>query len=211
MGTRRDPRVDSEDQVEDHSVERVVVPTHIQPPPSSRRIELPPDASEDETPEAPPSAPPARVAIDSSKALPAKGPLVDAIRFERVGQRLDQNDWGALAEELGPLEDEKKLPRTFALLAAIAHNERTLEGHPGAIDVASRAVSDLLGTPLDSPVTRIVARRLLRKNRIRLRDRQAPRASLTAIIIVSTALVGAGIGLLFSGGWSLIRPYILGH
>ena len=90
-------------------------------------------------------------------------PPKDASREEALASHVNRNDWQTVARQLGPLNETKTLSPTLQLLAAIAHNEAMKDGTPEAVAVAIRATSRLLGVPEESPLARVLARRLLRK------------------------------------------------
>jgi len=126
-------------------------------------------------------------------------------RYEALEKLLDRNDWQGIKTELGPLEDLGKLPPNLGLVAALAHNETAKDANPEAIAVAIRCMAGLLGVAEDSPLARVLARRMLRKNPVRFVDRQAPPARVSLLIVVLTLVVGGGVGwLLSSGSWNAI-------
>ena len=110
------------------------------------------------------------------------------------------NDWKAIAEKLGPVEEAGKLPPNLGLLAALAHNEATADGDPAARELSFRCVAALVGMSEDSEIVRVLARRLLRKNPVRFRERKAPPARTSALIVFIVLAVGAGVGWFLSSG-----------
>jgi hypothetical protein len=121
-------------------------------------------------------------------------------RIEPLEKLLDGNDWHGIGRELGGLTDAGKLPPNLGLIAALAHSESLEEGHAEAAQVAIRCMAALLGVSEDSSVARVLARRILRKNPVRLRDRKAPPARVSILIMVLTLLVGGGVGWIVSAG-----------
>ena len=123
-------------------------------------------------------------------------------RYEPIEKLLDANDWKKLAEELGPLGELGKLPPNLGLVAALAHNEKGSGGDPEAAAMAIRCMAGLLGVADDSPIARVLARRMLRKNPVKLRERQAPPAKTSLLIVLVTLVLGGGVGWLASlGSW----------
>jgi hypothetical protein len=57
----------------------------------------------------------------------------------------------------------------------------------------------LLGVADTSPLARVLARRLLRKNPARITERAAPPARTSALIVVIALLIGGGVGLVVAG------------
>lgn len=124
-------------------------------------------------------------------------------RYEPLEKLLDVNDWKTIAAELGPLDEAGRLPPNLGLVAALAHNESAKEGDPEAAAVAIRCMAGVLGVADDSPIARVLARRMLRKNPVKLRDRQAPAAKTSLLIVLVTLVLGGGVGWLASiGSWS---------
>jgi hypothetical protein len=141
-------------------------------------------------------APPPRAASTVTSSDP---------RFEPLEKLLDANDWRGVGVELGPMDQAGKLPPNLGLVASIAHNELAREGDPEAVATAIRCMAAVLGVAETSPLARVLARRLLRKNPTRLRDRPAPPARISLLIVIATLVVGGGIGWLASmGGWQVL-------
>lgn len=130
-------------------------------------------------------------------------------RHEPIEKLLDANDWRGVADNLGPIEQAGNLPANLGLVAAIAYNELAHEGSPEAVAIAIRCTAAILGTAETSPLARVLARRMLRKNPVRLRDRPAPPARVSLLIVVATLAIGGGIGWLASmGGWDAIARWL---
>jgi len=121
-------------------------------------------------------------------------------RIEALEKLLDGNDWQGIGKELGSLDDVGKLPPNLGLIAALAHNEAQEAGHSEASEIAIRCMAALLGVSESSSVARVLARRVLRKNPVRLMDRKAPPARVSILIVVLTLLAGGGVGWLASSG-----------
>ncbi len=169
---RRDPRVDPESLVPPARPDPRVDPASLAPPPEPE-----PEQVQEQVGSATIADP--RVA--------AVEPLVDA------------NDWRAVAAKLGPLADAGDLPPNLGLIAAMAHNEMAREGSDEARDLATRCTGAVLGVAPESVIARVVARRLLRKNPVRFRERPAPPPRTSAIIIVIGLVVSILVGLIASG------------
>lgn len=177
---RPDPRVEPESESESStpqvSVERVVV----------SKIEVPKIDTEDEGP-----APSSRrsVTVESEDR-----------RVAEVEPFVERNDWKAVVEKLGALDDAGKLPPNLGLLAAIAHNEMAKDGSVEARNVAVRSMAALLGLPAESELARVLARRILRKNPTGMRHRPAPPAKTSLVIVAVVLVLGGALG------WFLSSP-----
>jgi hypothetical protein len=126
-------------------------------------------------------------------------------RYEPIEKLLDANDWKKIGAELGSMEEIGKLPPNLGLVAALAHNENAKDGDPEAVLTAIRCMAGLLGLPETSPIARVLARRLLRKNPVGIRDRPAPPARTSLLIVLATLVIGGGVGWLASvGSWPAI-------
>lgn len=205
-----DPRAeaDSFPPTDDFSVDRVAVPKTAKR--SSIREE---SASEKEEAVAVESS---VVAVaDAEKAADSSAkPKVDVAhgkvtsqdpRYEPIEKLLDRNDWKKITDELGPMSDVGKLPPNLGLLAALAHNETKKDGDPDAVATAIRCMAGLLGVADDSPIARVLARRMLRKNPVKLSERKAPPARTSMLIVLATLVGGGGIGWLASeGSWHAV-------
>jgi hypothetical protein len=63
-------------------------------------------------------------------------------------------------------------------------------------------MAGLLGVAENSPMARVLARRMLRKNPVRFSERKAPAARTSLLIVLATLVVGGGVGWLASiGSW----------
>lgn len=205
-----DPRAeaDSFPPTDDFSVDRVAVPKTAKR--SSIREE---SASEKEQAVAAESS---VVAVaDAEKVADSSAkPKVDVAhgkvtsqdpRYEPIEKLLDRNDWKKITDELGPMSDVGKLPPNLGLLAALAHNETKKDGDPDAVATAIRCMAGLLGVADDSPIARVLARRMLRKNPVKLSERKAPPARTSMLIVLATLVGGGGIGWLASeGSWHAV-------
>lgn len=191
---RPDPRAEpstdpppSTDIVEDSSVQRVAPKENESVQEAVARAT---DMSVDEV----------RRLLAGEKAAPTKVTNVDP-RCEPLEKLLDANDWKGIAKSLGGIEEIGKLPPNLGLVAALANVEGSKEASPEAITTAIRCMAGLLGVREDSPLARVLARRMLRKNPTALfSDRQAPPARTSFLIVVLTLVVGGGVGFLLSGG-----------
>lgn len=227
--SRRDPRAEEEESADDGlPVDRVGdVPTPRRPaseppPPATKTATLPPPAQESPAGQArfdaradPLSLPPAagspgpEAEPPSARSSGPPPPRVSAAprvepRLIPLDRMINDNDWRAVAKELGP-PSAGALPPTLALLAAIAHRETSEAGGQDSISVGVDAVAALLGLPPDGAIAGVVARRLLRTNPVRFRDRKAPPARISILIVLLTLVVGGTVGWLLSGGWIAVR------
>jgi hypothetical protein len=120
-------------------------------------------------------------------------------RYEPLEKLLDKNDWKQICTDFGPMDDVGKLPPNLGLVAALASHEMSKDGDPEAVVTAIRCMAGLLGVAEDSPIARVLARRLLRKNPVRFSERKAPPARLSFLIVLVALVLGGGIGILASG------------
>jgi hypothetical protein len=126
-------------------------------------------------------------------------------RYEPLEKLLDLNDWKKIRDELGPMDDVGKLPPNLGLLAALAHNESSKDGDHEAATTAIRCMAGLLGVDDDSPIARVLARRILRKNPVKLTERKAPPARTSFLIVLITLVLGGGVGwVASSGSWTAV-------
>lgn len=191
---RADPLSEPPQSKDDFSVDRVeVAKPRTKALAREEESEPPPPAEEDAetTPFVPASS-----SATAKSSDPRHGPL------EKL---LDANDWKTIGTELGPMAELGKLPPNLGLVAAVAHNENAKDGDPEAVLAAVRCMAAVLGVPEESPIARVLARRMLRKNPVRIRDRQAPPARTSLLIVVATLVLGGGVGWLASmGSWSAV-------
>jgi hypothetical protein len=150
-----------------------------------------------------------RVAVSTitAKEDPKKDEEKPAVRVTSVDPRVaaleplvEKNDWKGVATELGSLDDAGKLPPNLGIIAAIAHNELAKDASPEARTIATRCMAGILGLPVESELVRVLSRRLLRKNPVRLRERPAPPARVSAFIILATIVIGGGLGWFLATG-----------
>jgi hypothetical protein len=122
-------------------------------------------------------------------------------RLERIERTIDEGDWQGVRGMLGSIEDAGRLPPTLGLIAAVAHSETAgEEGAPGASELAIRCMASLFAVGNDSPIGRVLAKRLLRKNPRGTAPSSAPRAgSYATIVFVVLAAVAIFGWLLFTG------------
>jgi hypothetical protein len=172
--------------------------------PRADPVSSPPSAKDDFSVDrvaVPLSAPVLESSVVHVEKAPVKVTSQDP-RYEPVEKLLDVNDWKQIAAELGPLEEVGKLPPNLGLVAALAHNENAKGGDHEAAGIAIRCMAGLLGVAEDSPIARVLARRMLRKNPVKLRERQAPPARTSLLIVLLTLVIGGGVGWLVSlGSW----------
>jgi hypothetical protein len=167
---------------DDFSVDRVAVPKSAEAAPLTESSVVPVGEIE----------------LEPKSDKPAKQVTSQDPRYEPLEKLLDLNDWKKISDELGPLDAIGKLPPNLGLLAALAHNESAKDGDPEAAATAIRCMAGLLGVSDDSPIARVLARRMLRKNPVKLRERQAPPARTSLLIVLVTLVVGGGVGWLAS-------------
>lgn len=120
-------------------------------------------------------------------------------RYEPLEKLLDKNDWKQICDDLGPMESVGKLPPNLGLVAALASHEMSKDGDQAAVAIAIRCMAGVLGVAEDSPIARVLARRLLRKNPVRFSERKAPPARTSFLIVLLALIVGGGVGLLAAG------------
>lgn len=170
---------------------------------------------------APPGAPPApRVPPAGAGNAPSPVPGASAPngfgtaandpRLGAIEKQLDANDWRGIAAEYGTLEAIAALPPNLALIAALARHEAMPEGDHNSVLLAVRCLASLLGVPEESPLARVIARRMMRKNPVRFRDRKAPKTRTSIGIMVATLVYGLIIGWLLSGGTAELRSTLSG-
>ncbi|HEV3189029.1 MAG TPA: hypothetical protein VGY54_00960 [Polyangiaceae bacterium] len=194
MPIRPDPRAEPEDEpvsdkrdVESQVQQPIVAPDvrkSAAPSPKNK-------ASEDATPRT------------SFRPLQSKRPLPDRTsvtsvdpRLERIEPTIDEGNWQGVRTMLGSIEDAGSLPPTLGLIAAIAHSETAgEEGSPGANELAIRCMASLFAVGNDSPIGRVLAKRLLRKNPRTSPQQSAPQTRVP-VAIFFVVLVAIGIA-----GW----------
>jgi hypothetical protein len=198
-----DPRADvlSTPPSQDFSVDRVAVPKSKRSAEKTAADEPPAEAAAESS--VVPIGEAAQPKPDEAVAKAATKITSQDPRYEPLEKLLDLNDWKKIGAELGSLDDVGKLPPNLGLVAALAHNENAKEGDPAAAAIAIRCMAGLLGVSDDSPIARVLARRMLRKNPVKLRDRRAPPAKTSLLIVLLTLVLGGGVGWLASiGSWS---------
>jgi hypothetical protein len=183
---RPDPRAEVSSlppstSTQDHSVDRVVVTGRAAPSSDTTDVE-------------------AESGVVAVSAEPTKSVTAAAPRVDELEPLIALNDWKALAAKLGPVSDAGNLPPNLGLLAALAHNEATKDGDAAARELSFRCVAAVLGMPEQSEIVRVVARRLLRKNPVSFRERPAPPARTSALIVVVALAVSAALGWFLSSG-----------
>jgi hypothetical protein len=194
---RADPVSNPPTAKDDFSVDRVAVPKEAGTGDDAKTTEV---AKTDE-----PALEPKTDELElESKVVPVEKPAKKITsqdpRYEPLEKLLDLNDWKKISDELGPMSDVGKLPPNLGLLAALAHNERSKDGDPDAGAAAIRCMAGLLGVDEDSPIARVLARRMLRKNPVKLTEREAPPARTSFLIVVITLVLGGGVGFIASAG-----------
>jgi hypothetical protein len=132
-------------------------------------------------------------------------------RLDALERRMGDNDWGGIASELGSLEDAGRLPPNLGLAVALAHHELQTEGNQEAVAIGVRCMAALLGVPETSRTASLLGRRLFRKNPVRFRERQAPPARISLLIVAVTLVLGGSVGWLMSGGMGVVRRLLLPH
>jgi hypothetical protein len=200
---RADPVSSPPSAKDDFSVDRVAVPKDAKTGEDAKTadaLEPKTDALELESKVVP---------VESSAEKPAEKPAKKITsqdpRYEPLEKLLDLNDWKKIGDELGPMSDVGKLPPNLGLLAALAHNESAKDGDPDAGAAAIRCMAGLLGVSEDSPIARVLARRMLRKNPVKLTERQAPPARTSFFIVLITLVLGGGVGFIASAGsWKAV-------
>jgi hypothetical protein len=122
-------------------------------------------------------------------------------RLERIEPTIDEGNWQGVRTMLGSIEDAGRLPPTLGLIAAIAHSETAGEhGSPGASELAIRCMASMFAVGNDSPIGRVLAKRLLRKNPRTSPQQSAPHTrGSVAIVFIVLAAVGF-VGWLIATG-----------
>lgn len=179
----------------------------ISEPPQAPRASQPPSAKDDFSVDR--VAVPKALELESTVVPVADKPVRKITsrdpRYEPLEKLLDANDWKKIGAELGPMDEIGKLPPNLGLLAALAHNEVAKDGDPDAAAAAIRCMAGLLGVEEESPIARVLARRMLRKNPLKLTERQAPPARTSLLIVLVTLVVGGGVGFVASAGsWNAV-------
>lgn len=161
----------------------------------------------------PDSDPPEREAADSERGAsraersapdPERGgrsvTSVDP-RLEAVEPLVARGDWGTVTRQLGPIDKAGFLPPNLGLLFALAHHESAPEDDAGAgNEIAIRCMAGLLGVGPESPIALVLAKRLLRKNPQTWREKPAPPARVSFLIVLAVLVVGAAVGWFGSSG-----------
>lgn len=148
--------------------------------------------------DAKPLVPPPRVErpLATSRANPRPGPNGpwDARTIEHL---VDGGQWPELFEMLVEGEKAKALPPLYALIFALAYSETRADDAGAAIDVAIRATAKMHELPDTSPIARVIAKRLLRRNSPNWRKRSAPK-SISLFLVVLAVVLGGGGGFWLS-------------
>ena len=157
---------------------------------------------------APPAqvAPPVQLAPpvqEEPRSKPARSQVTNVDpRIVELEPLVRAGDWAAVARTLGPDDAAGKLPPNLGLVYALARKEKegALDKGTASTELAMRCTAGLLGVAPDSEIALVIAKRLIRKNPVAFRERAAPPASITAIILVVALVVGSAIGWLFATG-----------
>ncbi len=139
----------------------------------------------------------AAVTLESKRSPPADRTSVTSVdpRLERIEPTIDAGNWQGVRTMLGSIEDAGRLPPTLGLIAAIAHSESAGEdGSPDASELAIRCMASLFAVGNGSPIGRVLAKRMLRKNPRISPQQSAPqtRASVAIVFIVLVAVAVVG-------------------
>ena len=114
---------------------------------------------------------------------------------------MERGDWDGLARQLGLLDKAGLLPPNVGLLFAVAHHESGREDGAGAAnEIAIRCAAGLLGVRPESPIAVVLAKRLLRKKPQTWRQKPAPPARVSFLIVVIVLVVGGAVGWFASSG-----------
>jgi hypothetical protein len=192
MPVRPDPRAEPED--EPVSDKRDAAP--LAPPPKNQASEVATRTSLRPVDSKRPSpADRASITLESKRPPPADRTSVTSVdpRLERIEPTIDEGNWQGVRTMLGSIEDAGRLPPTLGLVAAIAHSETAgEEGSPGANELAIRCMTSLFAVGNESPIGRVLAKRLLRKNPRTSPQQPAPQ-SRVSVAIVFIMLVAMGV------------------
>lgn len=140
------------------------------------------------------------VAVSGDAPPSSRSVTSDDPRVADVEQLIVLNDWRAIASKLGGMDQAGNLPPNLGLVAAVAHSELAKDADQAARDLAFRCAAGVLGMPADSEIVRVLVRRLLRKNPVTFRERPAPPARVSALIVTIVLALGASIGWFLSSG-----------
>lgn len=192
---RPDPRAEPEESSETStpqvSVERVVlskIDAKVDPKADAKDDAT--DAKTDTKADAEADAP----APSSKRSVTVKS---EDPRVAEIEPLVERNDWKAITQKLGAVEDAGKLPPNLGLIAALAHNEMAKDGSVDARNVAVRSMAALLGLPAENEVARVLARRLLRKAPTGIR-RPAPPPKTSFFIAAVVVVLGGALGWFLS-------------
>ncbi len=193
MARRIDPRAEPESLRPDAPAPIAPAPTDVVNVPSGA-IEASPDTS----PEVVGAPAPHEEAPPSSRVT-----NVDP-RIEGVEEALVRGDWSRVAKDLGKVEDAGSLPPNLGLVCALAHAESSTDA-VGANELAIRCMAAIFGVAPESRLALLLAKRLLRKNPVAWRQRAAPPARVSLLIVLVTLVVGGAVGWLLTSGIVKIR------
>lgn len=115
-----------------------------------------------------------------------------------VEHLLDQGQWQALHDLLGPSERAATLSPHFALVFALAQSETHPEDASRSVELAIRSAARAHGLPESSALVRVVAKRLLRKSPTHWGARPAPPKKVSIILVLLALTLGGGAGLWLS-------------
>ena len=173
-------------------------PTAPQPPTHQRpaRAETPPSRQGSQTG--------SRASLEApSPSRRASGSHVTNVdpRLEQIEPIIDEGNWHTVGKQLGSLEDSGRLPPTLGLVAAVAHSEIAGEaGCPEANELAIRCMAGVFGLGDESAISRVLAKRLLRRNQRVAPTRPSMAASLAFVLIAIFLAVGLVGGYLIGSG-----------
>jgi hypothetical protein len=189
MARRPDPRVEVESEGD-------APPSAV---PRAEHVELPKDYV---APRSEPEPEPRSATVDAARVVKSSDP-----RLEGAELALSAGDWKRLAIELGSVGEAGKLPPNLGLLCALAHRESDPLGvaDAEAQSLALRCVAAVLDVSPDSRIASVVSKRLMRRNPVAFRERPAPPASISALIMLAVVLLGSAIGWAFANGMIRIQ------
>jgi len=178
-------------------------------PPEARKSARPQDEAIPEAPAlAVEPAPVSRPSRDEPEPTSRRGEVTNVDpRIEALEPLLRAGDWDGVLTQLGPANEAGKLPPNLGLIYAIARKEKETTESKGseATELAIRCAAGLLGVAPDSPVALLVAKRIVRKNPVAWQKAPAPRATVSAIIILVAVVIGGLIGWLVATGRLQVR------
>ena len=118
-----------------------------------------------------------------------------AVDLARVEHLVDEARWDEVVAMLGSLDAADDLPAHVALVYALAHAETHPDDAGRDVAVAIRAAAHMAGLSDESPIARVIAKRLLRRSPVSWQKRRAPRRVSLVLVMIALILGGGGFWL----------------